>query len=277
MAGSSLGGKVAIVTGGGRGIGRAIALALADEGADVAVVGRQPEPLEAVAGEIQARGRRVLAIAADLSKVAEIPALFAGVIEDLGDLDILVNNAGVQVTAPAEELTEAQWDETIDNNLKQLFFCCQEAGRYFLRRGRGGKIINLGSTFSVTVWPEFSAYCASKAGVVHLTRALAAEWAQYGINVNAIGPTAVYTDMMRHMLDDEEFRKDYFRRLPNKAFPNPEDIAASAVFLAGPGSSYIHGHQIMVDGAHTALQRRCGLPATGSWRRSRTRSATSIA
>lgn len=253
MSGHSLSGKVAIVTGGGRGIGRAIALGFADEGADVAVIGRKPEQLEQTAADIEGRGRRGLAIRADLSEVIRIPDVFQRVIDELGDLDILVNNAGVQVTAPAEALTEEMWDETIDNNLKQLFFCCREAGRYFLKLGRGGKIINIGSTFSVVVWPEFSAYCASKGGVIQLTRALACEWAQHGINVNAIGPTAVYTDMMKHMLDDPDFRADYHRRLPNRAFPNPEDIAAAAVFLAGPGSNFIHGHQIMVDGAYTAL------------------------
>lgn len=251
--GDSLKGKVAIVTGGGRGIGRAISLALADEGADVAVLGRTQGTLDETSAAIEKKGRRALAIAADLSAVVGIPALFEQVKDALGDIDILVCNHGVQVTAPAEDLTEEEWDASIDNNLKAAFFCCQAAGKHFITRGRGGKIVNIGSTFSFVVWPEFAAYCASKGGLLQVTRALAAEWAQHGINVNAVGPTAVYTDMMRDMLDDPDFRADYYRRLPNKAFPNPEDIAAAVVFLAGPGSDYIHGHQIMVDGGYLTL------------------------
>jgi 2-deoxy-D-gluconate 3-dehydrogenase len=141
----------------------------------------------------------------------------------------------------------------MDTNLKAVFFCSQQAGRRFLRRGEGGRIVNVGSTYSVVAFPEFSAYCASKGGVIQLTRALAVEWARHGINVNAIGPTAVYTDMMREMLDDPEFRASYLPRLPNGEFPQPEDIAAAAVFLAGPGSRFIHGQQIMVDGGYTVV------------------------
>jgi 2-dehydro-3-deoxy-D-gluconate 5-dehydrogenase len=141
MSEASLAGKVAVVTGGGKGIGRAIALALADAGADVAVIGRSAEAVHEAAAEIEARGQRGLPIQADLSEVEKIPDLFRGVIGELGDLDVLVNNAGVQITVRAQDLTEEMWDQTIDNNLEQVFFCCQPAGRYFLARGRGGKII----------------------------------------------------------------------------------------------------------------------------------------
>jgi NAD(P)-dependent dehydrogenase (short-subunit alcohol dehydrogenase family) len=248
-----LAGKVALVTGGGKGIGRAIALAYADEGADVAVVGRDEAALQEVADAIAARGRTGLALAGDISDVAGLPALFDRATEALGALDVLVNNAGQQHTAPAEELTEAQWDATMDTNLKALFFCSQEAGRRFLARGEGGRIVNVGSTYSVVAWPEFSAYCASKGGVIQLTRALAVEWAKHGINVNAVGPTAVYTDMMREMLDDPGFREAYLPRVPGGEFPQPEDIAAAAVFLAGPGSRFVHGQQLLVDGGYTVM------------------------
>jgi 2-deoxy-D-gluconate 3-dehydrogenase len=251
--GQELAGQVAIVTGGGKGIGRAIALAFARAGADVAIVGRDAAALRATGAEIEQAGRRALAIEADITAVAGLPDLFAGVIATLGDLDVLVNCAGQQHTAPAEELTEAQWDATLDTNLKALFFCAQAAGRHFLARGRGGRIINLGSSYSVVAYPEFSAYCASKGGVVQLTRALATEWAGRGINVNAIGPTAVYTDMMREMLDDPGFQESYLPRVPGGAFPQPSDVADAALFLAGPGSRFIHGHQLMVDGGYTAL------------------------
>ncbi len=251
--GGQLANRVALVTGGGRGIGRAIALALAQEGADVAVVGRDREALLAVVEEVSARGRRGLALAADISEVAGLPALFDRAANELGALDILVNNAGQQHIAPAERLTEAQWDATMDINLKALFFCAQEAGRRMLARGEGGAIVNVGSTYSVVAFPEFSAYCASKGGVLQLTRALAVEWARHGINVNAVGPTAVYTEMMREMLDDPGFREHYLPRLPNREFPQPEDVAAAVVFLAGPGARFIHGQQLMVDGGYTVM------------------------
>jgi 2-deoxy-D-gluconate 3-dehydrogenase len=249
----ALAGKVAVVTGGGRGIGRAIAVAFARQGADVAVVGRDEDVLvEALAGVEQA-GRHGVAVAASITDIAGLGAVFDRIEDRLGPLDILVNNAGQQHTAPAEHLTEEQWDATMDCNLKALFFCSQEAARRLLARGSPGRIINIGSTYSLVTYPEFSAYCASKGGVLQLTRALATEWARRGINVNAIGPTAVYTDMMREMLDDPAFRESYLPRVPAGEFPQPEDIAAAAVFLAGPGARCIHGHQLMVDGGYTLM------------------------
>jgi 2-deoxy-D-gluconate 3-dehydrogenase len=246
-------GKVAVVTGGGKGIGRAIALAFAGAGADVAVVGRDEDALHEVAGGVRDAGRRGLVLASSITSPAALPALFDRVADELGPLDILVNNAGQQHTAPAEDLTEEQWDATMDCNLKALFFCAQEAGRRYLARGTGGRIINIASTYSLVAFPGFAAYCASKGGVLQLTRALATEWARHGINVNAIGPTAVYTDMMREMLDDPAFRESYLPRVPSGEFPQPEDVAAAALFLAGPGSRFIHGHQLMVDGGYTAM------------------------
>ena len=248
----ALAGKVALITGAGQGIGRAIAVGFAEAGADVAVLGRTAATVQETAGLIEAQGRRVLSLVADISRVSEIGGLVAQTVDTLGGLDILVNCAGVQHTAPAEDLTEEQWDLTMDSNLKALFFCCQAAGRHMLANA-GGSIINIGSTYSVVAFPEFSAYCASKGGVLQLTRALATEWAQRGINVNAIGPTAVYTEMMREMLDDPDFRESYLPRLPNREFPAPADIAAAAVFLAGDGAKFIHGHQLMVDGGYTVM------------------------
>src|SRR2546426_4131295 len=189
----SLDGRVAVVTGGGRGIGRAIAIGLAEAGADVAVVGRTLDVLESAAAEIRARGRKALAISADLKEVAGIPAMLDGVRSELGGLDVLVNSAGVQLTGPSLDVTEEAWDDTIDSNLKSLFFCCQAAGRHFVEQGRG-KIVNLGSTFSLAGFPGFAAYTASKGAVLQLTRTLAAEWSSLGVNVNALGPTAIRTE-----------------------------------------------------------------------------------
>jgi 2-deoxy-D-gluconate 3-dehydrogenase len=248
----ALEGRKAIVAGGGRGIGRAIALAFADEGADVAVIGRSGESLSAVAEEIEARGRQAVAEAQDLTRVSEIPPLFDRLAEELGGLDILVNSAGVQITGPSVDVTEEQWDATLDANLKSMFFSCQAAGRRFIDQGHG-KIINLASTFSFVGFPEFAAYCSSKGGVALLTKTLAAEWASSGVNVNAIAPTAVRTEMNAYLLDDPGFLAFFLPKVPAGRVGDPSDVAGAAVFLAGEGSDFVHGHLLLVDGGYTAV------------------------
>jgi 2-deoxy-D-gluconate 3-dehydrogenase len=245
-------GRKAIVAGGGRGIGRSIALAFAAEGADIAVVGRKGESLSAVAEEIRATGQRAIAAPQDLTKVSEIAPLFDGLAEDLGGLDILVNSAGVQITGPSLDVTEEQWDETLDANLKSMFFSSQAAGRRFIEQGHG-KIINLASTFSFVGFPEFAAYCSSKGGVAQLTKTLAAEWAPSGVNVNAIAPTAVRTEMNAYLLDDPGFLDFFVPKVPAGRVGDPSDVAGAAVVLAGPGSDFVHGHLLLVDGGYTAV------------------------
>ncbi len=249
---SVLQGRKAIVAGGGRGIGRAIALAFAAEGADIAVVGRNDESLSAVADEIRAAGRHAVAAPQDLTQVSEIPSLFDGLAEQLGGLDILVNSAGVQITGPSLDVTEAQWDETLDANLKSMFFSSQAAGRRFIEQGHG-KIINLASTFSFVGFPEFAAYCSSKGGVALLTKTLAAEWAPLGVNVNAIAPTAVRTEMNAYLLDDPGFLEFFLPKVPAGRVGDPSDVAGAAVFLAGDGSEFVNGHLLLVDGGYTAV------------------------
>ena len=246
-------GKVAIVTGGGRGIGRAIALGLADAGADVALVGRQREFLDEVADEVRGKGREARVYQADLLKVSEIRSFVASVISDFGDLHILVNNAGVQLLAPAEELTEEDWDATLDTNLKAPFFCAQEAAKHFIARGGGGKIVNISSIWADVGFPLFSAYCAAKGGLLLMTRALTSEWGQYGINVNAVGPTLCVTDMTRELAEDPVFAGDYMHKLPPGRFGKPEEVAAAVVFLASGAADFIFGQQLMVDGGYTAI------------------------
>jgi NAD(P)-dependent dehydrogenase (short-subunit alcohol dehydrogenase family) len=252
-SGVDLVGRVAIVTGGGRGIGRAIVEALADAGADVAIVARQLPPIEEAARAVEARGRRGKAYSFDLRKIDDIRQIVPRVVADFGDLDILVNNAGVQLLAPAEELSEADFDETIDVNLKAPFFCAQEAAKYWIGSGRGGKIVNITSIWADVGFPMFSAYCASKGGLLLTTRAFTSEWAKYGINVNAVGPTLVVTDMTRSLSEDPNFRDVYMRKLPPGRFGKPEEVAAAVVFLCGPGSDFIHGQELMVDGGYTAI------------------------
>jgi 2-deoxy-D-gluconate 3-dehydrogenase len=216
------------------------------------VVGRAPDALAGVVAQIEACGRSGVALTADLTCTAEIPAMVDAARERLGGLDILVNAAGVQITGPAEDVTEQDWDATQETNLKALFFCCQAAGREFLAQGHG-KIINLASTFAVVGAPEFAAYCASKGGVLQLTRTLAAEWAARGVNVNAIGPTAVATEMNAYLLEDPAFLEAFMPRLPAGRLAQPRDVAAAAVYLAAPASDMVHGHHLMVDGGYTVI------------------------
>ena len=250
-AGKVLSGKKAVVTGGGRGIGQAIAVAFAEAGADVAVIGRTAELLDETAAAISGLGQTAGARATDLTDVGKIPQVFAELADELGGFDILVNSAGVQLTAPSLDVSEQDWDATLDANLKALFFCCQAAGRRFIEAG-AGKIINLASTFSVVGFPGFAAYCASKGGVMQLTRTLALEWAPHGVNVNAIAPTAVRTEMNAYLLDDPGFLEAFIPRVPAGRVGQPSDVAGSAVFLASPASDFVHGHLLFVDGGYTA-------------------------
>lgn len=247
----SLSGKVAIITGGGRGIGRSIADALAEAGADIAVADRLP--LEEAVKAAQAKGRRAKGYSVDLRSVSTLRALVNDVVKDFGDLHILVNNAGVQLLAPAEELSEEYWDETLTTNLKVPFFLAQAAAKHYIKRGGGGKIVNITSIWAEVGFPLFSAYCAAKGGLLLITRALTSEWGQYGINVNAVGPTLNITDMTREQAEDEEFSRDYMHKLPPGRFGNPEEVADAVVFLSSPASDFVFGQQLMVDGGYTAI------------------------
>jgi 2-deoxy-D-gluconate 3-dehydrogenase len=246
-----LAGRTAIVTGGSRGLGQAISWAFADEGADVGVIGRDEEALAETVGGIEKRGRRGVAIAAELRNVSTIPSVFDQVEEKLGACTILVNSAGVQGDRPALEVTEEQYDEVADTNLKSMFFSCQEIAKRMIGRG-GGNIINLGSIFSVVGKENFSVYSATKGGVLLLTKTLAIEWARHGINVNAIGPCATLTPMVAPLLEDPAFTEPYMLRIPPGHLPEPDDIGRAAVFLASPDSRMVHGHLLLVDCGYTS-------------------------
>jgi len=248
---SRLTGKIAIVTGGGRGLGRAIAMALAGEGASVVVAGRAREPLADVVSEIQAKGGAAAASVADVTDDASVAALFDDVLGRHGHLDILVNNAGVIVRKPALETTVTEWRRVVDANLTGTFLCCVAAARHMVP-AKSGKIINLGSAAGARGRAGMAAYCASKAGVMNLTRALAVEWAPEGVHVNAICPGQFDTDMGAPVLASPAQREAVLARVPLRRIGRPEEIGPLAVFLASSDSDMVTGETIFIDGGINA-------------------------
>ncbi len=250
-----LSGKVALVTGANTGIGQAIALALAEAGADVALAGRSRAE-ETLAG-VRNLGRKGIIIEADLSSTEPVSAVIAQTLADLGGLDILVNNAGIIRRADAVDFTEADWDAVIDTNLKTLFFLSQAAARHMIGQGpdgqtRGGKIINIASMLSFQGGVRVPSYTASKSGVAGLTKALANEWAAKGLNVNAIAPGYIATNNTAALHDDETRNRQILERIPAGRWGRPSDIGGAAVFLASSASDYVNGHVLAVDGGWMA-------------------------
>lgn len=246
-------GKKALVTGGSRGIGRGICLALARQGADVAVNYRSnTQEAEAVVGEIKAMGREAFAVQADVSNKASVAKMFEEIKNKWAKLDILVNNAGIVFFTPFEEMLEEQWDQVLDVNLKGQFLCAQEAVRLM---GPGAKIINIASIASGGVgvgFRQIAHYTASKGGVVALTENLALDLAPKGINVNAIAPGVIETDMTKGMLADEKIKIGLLARVPKGRVGKPEDIGAAAAFLASDEADYVTGTVLYVDGGWLA-------------------------
>jgi NAD(P)-dependent dehydrogenase (short-subunit alcohol dehydrogenase family) len=247
-----LDGRRALVTGGARGLGRVIAQALAEAGADVAIASRSLAACETAAAEIgEETGRRTLGLAADITVTAQVDELMAGVEKGLGPIDILVNNAGINVRGASEQLAEADWDAVIATNLKAPFLCSRAVGVGMRARG-WGRVINLGSIMGVVALPGRSPYAASKAGVINLTRVLALEWAGTGVTANALCPGAFGTEMNRALLDDPVRYQEFVRRIPMGRWGELDEIAGAAVFLASDAASYVTGSALFVDGGWTA-------------------------
>jgi NAD(P)-dependent dehydrogenase (short-subunit alcohol dehydrogenase family) len=245
-------GRVALVTGAARGLGRAISLALAAAGADVALGLREASTGGELAAEIEAMGRAALAVQMDVRSLAQISAAVEQVVARFGRLDILVNNAGVGPENPAEEVREEDFDLTMAVNVKGTFFASQAAGRVMMRQGFG-RIVNLGSQAGFVALPGESVYCASKAAISHLTRCMAVEWGRHGITVNAVAPTFITTPGTEPALADEAFRADVLERIAGlHRIGEPMDVAGAVVFLASPAASLITGDTIMIDGGWTA-------------------------
>lgn len=249
MSPFDLSGRVAIVTGANTGIGRALAVALAQAGADVALVGRTPA--QETAEDVRAAGRRAAIIGADLSTIEPVQEVVDRTVAELGGLDILVNNAGIIRRADALDFTEEDWDAVIDTNLKSVFFLSQAAGRHMVAQG-GGKIINIASLLSFQGGIRVPSYTASKSGVAGLTKLLANEWAAKGINVNAIAPGYIATNNTAALQADETRNRQILERIPAGRWGEPADLGGAAVFLASSASDYVNGHILAVDGGWLA-------------------------
>ena len=243
--------KIAIVTGSTKGLGKGMAMQLAKYGASIVVVSRNQSECDTVAHEISKLGVKTLPIAADLVKSEDIQKLTEKTLEYFGRIDILVNNAGTSITKKAEDLTIDDWDRVIDLNLKNVFFCAQSVGKVMIQQ-KSGKIINIASTLGLVAEKLVLPYCVSKGGVIQMTRALGLEWAKHNIQVNAICPGYVITDINKEILEDERVSKHLLSKIVMKRFGEIDEISGAAVFLASKASDYMTGQTITIDGGWTA-------------------------
>jgi len=246
----NLNGQVALVTGAARGLGRAISLALANAGADVALGLRDIETGIDLAAKIEGMNRRVHRLQMDVSHLDQIAQAVNDTVAHLGRLDILVNNAGLGPSNLAENVREEDFDLTMAVNMKGTFFASQAAGRIMIQQ-KHGRIINLSSQAGLVALPTESVYCMTKAAIIHLTKCLAAEWARYNITVNALAPTWINTPGTEEALADKTFRADVLSHIPLGRIGNPNDVTGAVIFLASPAASLITGTTILIDGGWT--------------------------
>lgn len=246
-----LDGRVALVTGASRGLGRAMALALAEAGADVALVARSRDDLRDTASAVIGLGRRALALPTDVVAEGEVEAAVERALDAYGAVDVLVNNSGIAVVKPLVETTPTEWRRVLETNLTGAFNCCRAVGPAMIARRRG-KVVNVASVLGARGLPGYAAYSASKGGLVALTRALAAEWARHNIQVNAIAPGWFVTSMNEHAFADPEIRARLLRDVPARRTGRPEELGALVVYLASSASDYVTGEVVFVDGGLTA-------------------------
>lgn len=247
-----LNGRNALVTGGGQGLGRAIAIALAEAGAHVAVADINKKTASHVSEKIRSFGKNSLAIKADVSRREDVEIMTRETIKNLGTIDILVNNAGIKRSAPSEKMGEKDWSEVIDVNLTGTFLCCQLAAREMIKKRRG-KIINIASMSAqiVNKGTAQASYYVSKSGVLMLTKALAAEWAKYNINVNSISPGYFRTPLTEKFITDTQKYRERMAMVPLGRLGKPYEIGSAVVFLASSASDFVTGHNLTVDGGYT--------------------------
>ena len=246
----ALKGKVALVTGAAKGIGRACAVALAQQGTDIILAVRTLESATEVLEDIALTDAKTLVVEMDVASKASIEAAVEKAARHFGRIDILINNAGIGAPNKIEDVTEQDFDETVNVNLKGTFFCSQAVGKLMIKQG-GGNIVNLSSQAGVIALPTESIYCMTKAGISHLTKCFALEWASHGIRVNAVAPTFIKTPGTQKWLGDAEFMKSVIDRIPLGKVGVPEDVAKSVVFLSSDAAAMITGETLMIDGGWT--------------------------
>jgi NAD(P)-dependent dehydrogenase (short-subunit alcohol dehydrogenase family) len=249
--GFDLTGRVAVVVGGTSGIGRAIAHGLAEAGADVVPTSRRANQVDAVAAEVEQRGRRTLRVTSDVADRSTLQELLGRTAEAFGKVDILVNCAGRTKRAPTLDFAEQDWNDIVDTNLTGTLRACQVFGRHMLERGYG-RVVNIASLSTFVALHEVAAYSASKAAVASLTKSLAIEWAPHGVNVNAIAPGVFRTALNTKLLDETERGREYMVRTPMRRFGNVEELAGAAVFLSSDAASFVTGEIVVVDGGFLA-------------------------
>ena len=246
-----LDGKVAIVTGAERGLGRGMAVALAQAGADIVGV-TYGESAPETAAAIAASGRKFVQVQADLASTEPIERIVKGALDAFGHIDILVNNAGIIIRNDSVDFTEKEWDDVMNVNLKSAFFLCQAVARQFIAQGKGGKIVNIASMLSFQGGIRVPSYTASKSGVKGITMLMANEWAKHGVNVNAIAPGYMATDNTTQLRADAERSAEILGRIPAGRWGSPEDVGGAVVFLASKAADYINGYTVAVDGGWLA-------------------------
>lgn len=251
MSAAPLGGKVALVTGASRGLGRAMAVALAAGGADVALAARSKPDLEETARLVQEAGHRAIAVATDVTRYADVEALVTRTVAELGRLDIVVNNSGLAVVKPLVEWTPDEWRAVVDTNLHGAIAVCRAAAPHLIAR-RAGKVINVASMLAAVGLAGYTVYSATKGAIVAFTRTLGVEWARHNIQVNAIAPGWFDTDMSAPAWEDPKVGERLVRDIPARRIGKPDEIGPLAVYLASPASDFMTGQTIYLDGGHTA-------------------------
>ncbi len=244
-------GRVAVITGASRGIGRAIALAYAEAGADLALAARSKPDLEETARLAHAHGRRALVVPTDVSVFGDVEALMARAVKELGRLDIVVNNSGVAKVAPLVEMSIEDWRWMLETNLTGVFNGCRAAAPHLIAQ-KSGKVINIASVLGAVGLPGYAIYSATKGGVIALTRTLGVEWARHGIQVNALAPGWFATDMSHAALADQRLGDRLIRDIPMRRVGRPEEIGPLAVYLASASSDFMTGQTLFLDGGHSA-------------------------
>ena len=243
-------GKVALVTGGGRGIGRAVAVSLAEAGASVCVTARTKDQLEETAELIRAKGRTALAVSADAIDAQAVSEVLERTIANFGNLHLLVNNAGMRLHKPIINTGEAEYDRLMDTNVKSMFLFTKIAGKHFINQNYG-RIVNMASVGAFVAGPDQAVYSASKAAIAQFTKATAIEWARYNIRVNAVAPGWTRTEMIKDLSEDEQKLSRYLKALPQRRLGEPEEIASMVAFLCSDLSSYMTGSVVVIDGGLT--------------------------